>query len=361
MKKSKILFFNHSLGSGGSERVISRISNYFIKKDFYVSLVTLSGSNIDDFYDLDPKIKRFKLNLAEKQSNLISKIIYNIKRIYLIRKHIKKYNPNIIISFIETNNIIMILSCLGLKKKIIISERSYPGKHKLPLFWDVLRKILYRYASYLVVQTEKTKEWCINNIANINVVTIPNSVKTFKSSKIKQKIIIGVGRLETQKGYDLLINAFAKIHREFEDWNIQLYGSGSALNELNKLVNDLNLNSKVKINPPIKNIIEEIAKSSIMVHPARYEGFPNVILESMSAGTVVAAADCYTGPSEIIKNKINGILFPVDNVDLLADSLRILISDQSIRKKYESNAGLTVRSFSEQHIMQKWEKLINQL
>ena len=121
--------------------------------------------------------------MAEKQSNILSKIIYNLKRIYLIRKHIKKYNPNIIISFIETNNVIMILSCLGLKKKIIISERSYPGKQNLPLFWRVLRKILYRYSSHLVVQTKKTKDWCIKNIANVNIVIIPNSVETFNHQK----------------------------------------------------------------------------------------------------------------------------------------------------------------------------------
>ena len=97
-----------------------------------------------------------------------------------------------------------------------------------------------------------------------------------------------------------------------------------------------------------------------MIHPARYEGFPNVILEAMSAGTAVIAADCHAGPSEIIDNKINGILFPVDDIVSLTESIRTLITNESLRKKYVLKASLKVQSFSKNKVMQKWEKLITE-
>ena len=358
--KKKILLFNHSLDSGGSENVLSNIANFLVKKNYEVIMLTLSGEEYDDFYELDNKVRREKLGIVGSRNKIYLRFFNLIKKIFYLRKSIIKNNPDKIISFIDTNNLLMLISCFGLKKSIIISERVYPGKHRIPKKWHLLRKLLYKYSFLLVVQTNHTKRWFEKNLSSFRIEVIPNSVNLQNFSLEKKKSIIAVGRLEHQKGFDILIKAFSKIHSEFNEWNLKIYGKGSKMKELNKLASTLKIKNKINFYEPTKEIHEKIASSSLFVHPARYEGFPNVILEAMSVGTAVLASDCPAGPSEIIKHKNSGILFPVDNINILADYLRILLSDKQLRQKFEKNAKIHVNNYSHNQIMKRWEDLVNQ-
>ena len=145
----KILFVISDLESGGSQRVLSNICNNLVKKNYSVTILLLSDGKA--FYKLDPKIKVIHLNLLNKSIGFTRKIYNNVQRIIKIRKIIIDQNPHCIISFINNTNILSIIANLGLKNKIIISERNNPFEQKTLFFWKILRILTYRFCNYIVV------------------------------------------------------------------------------------------------------------------------------------------------------------------------------------------------------------------
>ena len=345
----KIGFVIYSLGSGGAERVLVNLAN-FLSKKYEVYIFTFS--NDDSFYELDENIKHIKLNLAKNSKNKFETILNIFKRIKTLRDNFK--NIDIVISFMTHTNILSIIASKLSNRKILISERieySFYGKQV-----NFLKKIFYPFADYLVVLTNEDKK---NYKFLKNVEVIPNPVILPKCNKNKrEKIILAVGRLDKQKGFDILIEVFSKVDT---DYKLYIIGEGKERDNLEKLIEKLNLEGKVFLVGRQKDIYKWYEKASIFVLSSKKEGFPNVLLEAMGCGCACVAFDCPTGPKEIIDNMKNGILVENQNKDKLKKAIELFIKDEDLREKLSKEAIKVRKKYSIEKIGEKWEKIIQKL
>jgi glycosyltransferase involved in cell wall biosynthesis len=170
--------------------------------------------------------------------------------------------------------------------------------------------------------------------------------------------LIAAGRLERQKGFDLLLEAFAAVAAQHPDWTLDIYGRGSRGEPLGQIVVDLGLDGRVRINPPTDRLGEQMRNASVFVLSSRFEGFPLVLLEALAAGLAVVSFDCPTGPGEILIDGTSGLLVPPEDVHALAAALDRIMGDESLRRRLAAAAPAAVLPYSPQQVGRRWDKLL---
>lgn len=358
-----ILFVISSLGSGGAERVMSIMANYWCEKNYTITIVTLSECG-EDFYLLNSKIQRIGLNLRSNSNSIFFGISNNISRSLSLRRTIKKCKPSCVISFVDTINVLTLVSTLGLRIPVIVSERNDPKYYKIGKFWSFLRTITYPFASRIVVQTTNVAKWVQRHIPLGRIEIIHNPIDVTKLQKLNEHnfeseyLILAVGRLSKQKGFDILVDAFARIAADFDNWNIVICGEGGERSFLEGLINSKGLSKRITLPGIVRNPMHTYSKAQIFVLSSRYEGFPNVLLEAMVAGKAVISTDCNSGPSEIITNYHDGILVRSEDSEELANALMTLMGNAILRKELALNGQYAKHRFGQEKIMVKWENLV---
>ncbi len=349
-----------SLTSGGAERVLSGLANHLVSKGHLVSLITLAPPDSQPFYFLNPQINLVQINQISFEFSIIKRLRNIFRRVVCLRKTIKNLNPNVIISFVDITNITTLISSIGLKIPIIISERIDPNFHKIAKFYKWLRLKFYPFSSKLIVQTNSVAEYFPQNFKKLikiipNPVAIPKYKKNIYSEKITS--IITVGRLVKQKDHNILINVFAKLSVNYPDLTLTIYGEGAERQNLENLIASLNLQEKVKLPGAIKNIQEALIKADLFIFPSRYEGFPNALCEAMAVGLPVIASNC-SGNIDIIRDGIDGLLFSVGDIELLTKITVELLNGSDKCKYLAENAKQICNRFHPDNIFALWEQLV---
>lgn len=350
----KISFVIGTMSSGGAERVISEMSNYWVKKGWDISIVTIGAiKGQKDFYPLDSSIKRVDLSVKPSKFKINIPIL-----LWKIRRFIKKDKPDVVISFITQSNIIVLSALIGVKVKKIISDRADPYKEQVGFF---LKRVIYPLCDTLVIQTDGVKKF-YEKIPSLKVVTIPNpiskpTIEKSKSFNFNSPTIVAMGTLKKIKGFDILINAFANIHQKYPDWNLVVFGEGRDRLVLEELIEEHHLQSKVFLPGVIDNPRNTITDADIFVLSSLKEGFPNVLIEAMSVGLPCVSFDCNFGPSEIIDNNKNGILIETGNQKALQDALEKLINSKSLQDELGNRAKKdSMNKYYIDNIMKEWER-----
>lgn len=335
----KICFVISNLRGGGAERVISVLSSHFA--DFYdTSLVYFEQEK--PFYELNPKINLISLKTPK---NRILKILY---KIFKIRKISAKHD--IIISFMDTTNILVLFSCAFLGKKIFISEHSSYDAIGFKL--GLLRRIFYPFSNGLSVLSKQDFEY-FNFVKNKAIIYNPFAFyKEFSEQENfnKENLIIFVGRLEDIKGCDIFLNAL-KI-ADLKDFRVEILGNGSKKNELESLAKNLNIN--VKFLGSIKEIQNFYKRAKIIVSSSKSEGLPNVLIESIFYKCLRVATPT-NGAKELINDGVDGFLSKDFSPNELAKSIQKAINCD---EKISQNAYKNIANFKLENIYQKWLDLI---
>ncbi|HEX2315397.1 MAG TPA: glycosyltransferase family 4 protein [Thermomonospora sp.] len=192
---------------------------------------------------------------------------------------------------------------------------------------------------------------------------VPNAIPELNggSADLDAKVIVTAGRLTRQKGYDLLVRAYAEVAPAHPDWSLRIFGSGRERARLAKLIAELGLEGTVELRGPSTDLGPELARASVCVLSSRYEGMPMVILEAMSKGLPVVAFDCPTGPGELITHGENGLLVPPKDVGGLAAALRKVIEDDALRRRLGERARRSADRYALPEVGARWEALIDEL
>jgi GalNAc-alpha-(1->4)-GalNAc-alpha-(1->3)-diNAcBac-PP-undecaprenol alpha-1,4-N-acetyl-D-galactosaminyltransferase len=368
----KLTLVISSLSSGGAERIMSVMANYWAAKGWNITLITLD-SVLNDFYELDSRVKRVGLAVMGESQNDFKAIINNIYRISRLRHAIRKSTPDVVVSFVDRMNVLTLLSAFGLGLKIIISERSDPTQHKIGSIWNIFRCITYPWADAIVVQNEYIRRWG-NRFRKSLVVVIPNPVVSdsekqedemglFDLIKLDNnddnlKIIASVGRLSNEKGFELLLKAFKKVANSNPEWRLVIFGEGEERNKLKRIARDFGIGDKVFLPGRVKNPAFLLKQADLFVMPSRYEGFPNALCEAMVCGLPVISFDCPSGPRDIIRDGVDGILVPPEDANALAEAIAKLIDDVEKRRMLSQNAKQVTERFGLSQVIRKWEELI---
>jgi glycosyltransferase involved in cell wall biosynthesis len=173
-----------------------------------------------------------------------------------------------------------------------------------------------------------------------------------------RKQLMAMGRLSHEKGFDLLLQAFARLAPHHPDWDLTIWGEGALKEQLMQQRDDLALTDRVSIPGPTRSPREQLAASDIFVLSSRHEGFPNALCEAMASGLPAVSFDCKFGPGSIIRDNVDGLLVPTGDVDALVTALDRLMSDEALRDRLGAEAVSIVDRYSLANVAAQWEALL---
>lgn len=338
----KILFIITNLQNGGAERVCVNLANYFCK--FYeVSILKFDEEN--SVYPVEKDVNLINLNLKKRGFNpfrIIKKII--------AQKNFMSQN-DICISFMNSTNILAIISNFFAKKPLIITEHT--SYENCGFFLKIARRIFYPKADFLTLLTKKDLE-LFNFVKNKAVIYNP-VFGDFSQKNDKKNLIIFVGRLIPLKGCDIFLKALKNVDKDLlYNWEIKILGDGEIKKELENLALKFNLNVEFLGN--VKEISQFYKKAKIIVSTSLIEGLPNVLIESIFF-EVARISTKTRGANELIKDGFDGLLCEIGSYEEIAKSIEILIKKEKFRQILVENAKLRQKEFEIEEIKKSWEKI----
>ncbi|MEN8237551.1 MAG: glycosyltransferase family 4 protein [Pseudomonadota bacterium] len=373
LQPKRIALFIMSLQPGGAERVISKLANHWADKGHKVTLVTLAAPGKKPFYPLNKAVTLLQLSRATQQPFLGgSKLqqwlvkqtwgrrLLKVQAILRLRSIIKQLKPDVIVSFIDLMNMVVLIASKGLEIPVIVSERIDPNHHHIFILLRKLRALTYSWASKIVVQTRSAKSYfCKTPKDKLSI--IPNAVAapTIKTSKSKIPLtrIVAVGRLDSQKDHSTLIHAFAGAVLRQPQLRLTIYGEGKERSKLERLIQTLGLTKQIQLPGVIPDIEAALLDADLFVFPSRYEGFPNALGEAMSLGLPVIASNC-SGNTDLIRDGIDGRLFSVGDTQSLTNLILELCDDPKQLQNLGGQAQKVTERFCEEKIYALWDRLI---
>lgn len=360
---------------GGADRVIAEKANWLAEHGHDIAIVTDTQLGREPVFPLSPKVKLIDLAVdfsKEYGHSFPVRILMYYKLMYQYRKKMKALlmhdHPDIVISTLGRD----ISFITKIRDGSIKIGEAHTTKHfirnfhlledKIILFkyltkyfrWNMDRQV--RKLDALVVLTNQDKkDW--EHLLPVYV--IPNSFPFYPEypSTCENKQAIIVGRYNSAKGYNYLIDAWREVHKSYPEWIINIFGSGEYKEKVRKQINDYGLQDVVIMNDPTDNIMEEYLKSSIYVMSSVFEGFAMVLLEAMACGLPCVSFDCPYGPRNVITDGEDGFLVDYLNSKALADSICKLIEDEGLRKQMGKNGCKNVLRYSRESIMPQWISL----
>jgi glycosyltransferase involved in cell wall biosynthesis len=363
-----ILFVLHSLSAGGAERVVSLLANHWVAAGRQVSIATFAPVS-RDHYSLDPAVARLQM---APEALAARGMAANLRRLRALRHTLQRLRPDVAVAMMDSTNVLLALARSGCAVPVCIgSERVHPPRHSISPPWAWLRRMLYGRLDAIVAQTATTAAWLRENTSAARVAVIPNPVVApaevgeprRRSADVlaHRPFVLGAGRLQRQKGFDLLIQAFAAIAERHPDHNLVILGDGTERPALRRLADDLGIGARVFLPGNVADVGQWYRAAEVYVLSSRFEGFPNVLLEAMAHGCAVVVADCEAGPRDIVTDGRDGLLVPPHETEPLARTLSRLLDDADRRAELGRQAQATCGRFSLPRVAALWDGLFNEV
>ena len=379
-KKYKIVYCTPALYSaGGTERVVSLKANYFADVLGYdVTIIVTEGKNSNSFFHLSDKVEVINLGLNFEEIwnvSFIEKVFLYLKkqRKYkkLLKRELMRIRPDITITTLR-REINFINEINDGSRKIGEQHLSRSNYRRTdPRFTNICEKFFFRWwrdrivysltkLDKLVVLTpDAASEW--TEVKNIIMIPDPLPIKVESCSTRSSKRVITIGRYSYEKGYDLLLKVWSIVEKKLSDWQLDIFAMGDPTPYV-KMMDDLSIDKKrCHLNSSVVDVEDEYMKSSILVQPSRTEGFGLVIVEAMSCGLPVVSFDCENGPRSVITNGEDGFLIPPFDVEMFANSLMRLMSDDDLRKSMGEKGKQNSQRYDIDIVGQQWKQLFDEL
>ncbi len=326
-------------------------------------LVTL-GDGTSDRHELDAAVRRIDLDLMGESRGLIQKLTHNRARLRAIERVLVTEKPDAALSFCDRTNITVLFAAARLPVPIVISERSDPAKQQLGVVWETARRRAYPKASCIVALTETSAKH-LQPLSARPVVVIPSAVDappfgSDREAAAAEQLVVGMGRLEYEKGFDRLIEAFQMATVDHPGWRLRIFGEGSLREELQEIGSELELGDRLSLPGWVRPVWPEIAKATLFALPSRYEGFPSALLEAMAAGVPSVSVDCESGPREIIRHERNGLLVR-NSIEALAAGIRRLIEDVDLRERIGQAGTSVVEQYGWEAMVDAYEAVLKRV
>ena len=379
-KPYKIVYCTPALYSaGGVERVVSFKASYFAEQLGYdVTIIVTEGRGRACFFPLSDKVKvvNFELGFEDLwKAPFLRKVFLYLSKQYKYRKRLSgelmRIRPDITISMLRRE--INFLTSLkdGSKKigELHVNRANYRNfeandsnllKRLFSWFWMKSLVVQLKKLDQLVVLTDKS-QFAWPELENVTVIPDPIPLSLPVSHGTNTKRVITIGRYAYQKGYDLLLQAWADVEKHYTDWTLEIFGMGDQ-SSYRQMMLDLGIDTnRCLLNGPVNDVGQVYKESSIFVLSSRFEGFGLVLVEAMASGLSVVSFDCPAGPDEIITDGYDGLLVPSGDVKVLAQKLMLLMADDKLRTRLSQNARQSVQQYEMNLIAGKWVDLFNKL
>ncbi|MBO3747681.1 glycosyltransferase family 4 protein [Streptosporangiaceae bacterium NEAU-GS5] len=370
----------HAYGMGGTIRTVISQANEMAARGHDVELVSVVRRREHLLFRLDPRVR---LGTLADERNGRGPITFQGRILRRLRGKIVPRGEYAASFFTPAVEAAMVDYVSGLRDGVLVTTRpalnlaaarhAHPSvitvgqehlnlaSHREPVRAAITRH--YPKLRALAVLTPTDRQDYERLLPGLPIVQIPNAVHGAhrRRSKLTAKTVIAAGRLHNQKGFDLLIPAFAEVAEAHPDWTLKIYGSGPKKHELRHRIDEFDVGDNVRLMGRAPSLEDELAESSIYVLSSRFEGLPMVMLEAMSHGLSIAAFDCPTGPHDVLTNEIDGLLVPPQDVSGLAAAINRLIEDPELRARLGEAALATAAGYAPEAVTPRWERLFAEL
>ncbi len=357
-----ITFFITSLGGGGAERVLSDLANNMVQRGCSVNIVVLRGDQKQ--YELDPDVK-IKYLQPEYYKSQKSRF-YRLNEITNVRSFLKGlYKNDLLVSFLELPMAYSLVFRNLYESKLIICERSNPTRYSK--VYQSLFRFLTKRADGCACQTKFVANWYSNFISDKCLIkVIPNALSDSLSEVELKKNpiakIVTAGRLVPVKNHNLLLDAFAVVHKTIPDSELIIYGEGPLRQVLEDKAVSMGLGECVRFPGFSQNVVDSIKDASVFVLSSDYEGMPNALAEAMAIGLPCVSTD-YDGGGvhDLIENNINGIIVPCNDCDTMSGSIISILNDKEMADRIGYNARIIREKLNHEFICQQWYDLFREV
>jgi GalNAc-alpha-(1->4)-GalNAc-alpha-(1->3)-diNAcBac-PP-undecaprenol alpha-1,4-N-acetyl-D-galactosaminyltransferase len=359
----RVTFIIPAVTSGGAERVMSVMANYWAAKGWEMTLITFDNGTVPPFYALDSRIRHLPIDILQDSPNLLAAIKINLKRVQVLRSTIVETKPDVVVSFMDTNNVLTLLATRRLTVPVVVNEQIHPAMFPVGRIWELLRRWTYPRAHQVVAVTERALQYFSADV-QARGCAIPNPALSVPSNQppsatlLTKPSLIAVGRLHPQKGFDLLLQAFSRLQARYPEWSLTILGEGHLRSDLETLRDQLGLTDRVHFLGVVPDPQNFLKQADIFVMSSRFEGFPNALCEAMACGLPVISTDCLSGPREIIRPDVDGLLVASEDIAALTDAMARLMSDVNERQRLAARAPEVTQRFGLTTVMALWEAAI---
>lgn len=355
-----VIFVTVSMAGGGTERVISILANKYCELGIPVTILMIAGSEVA--YELDNRIQLINVSGATRGS-----LIGRVKRVSKLRTIFRENKDAKIIAMGTVAAMFALLSKIGLRNKIVVSERNDPNRlnHRPIRFPEkVLRNLLYRGTTRLVLQTEDVKSCFPQSLIRKSIVILNPISESLPETAVndnREKTVITAGRLTEQKNHKLLIDAFKDFESLHPGYRLRIFGEGELKGQLQDYIINSGLQGKAYLEGFSKDLYGELQKGGIYVSSSDWEGISNSLVEAMAMGIPTVATDCPMGGSRMfIDSMKNGILVPMNDKAALVEAMSYVADHVDEVRRISQNAMEIREKLAAEKIAGQWLELFEE-
>ena len=399
MEKKSITFLIKVMNGGGAERVISILSSALVKRGFDITLI-LTHQKMNEAYlrDIAEEVQVISLEdqvegktgepLGASLRMLYARLLGKCSRVFqgkdsdasLIQKYyarnyvkvswLKEYFNNhrksTVIAFLYDSIFLSMLS-VSCENKVIISERGDPEQSLASKTTMAFLHSMFPKADHVVFQSPDVQKWYETNMG-VKGQVIFNPIKRDLPERYRgerQKKIVNFCRISDQKNLELLIETFLRLHEDYLEYELYIYGDAVGngaegyLEKIRDVIAEKDVNHRIRLLSGCSDIHEKIRDYAMFVSSSDFEGMSNSMLEAMAIGLPVVCTDCPAGGARaVIKDHENGILVPVRDAERMYQAMREVIENPELANHLSQNAVRIREEQSLDNIIEKWMEII---
>jgi len=339
--------------------MLAMLANHLAGRGHPVTVFVLNEPGT--FFELDPTVEVRTFAAAPGAEG--SRLTRPLRRVRWLRQELGRRRPDVVVSFIDVANVLALLATRGTGVPVVVSERTNPLRHRVSWPYRLLRRLAYPRAANVVVQSKETAAWAASFVPAGRVRVMANPVRATETegepelALPSRRWLVGVGRLDPVKRFEVLIDVFAPLAAQHPMWSLLLLGEGPERGRLEAAVRRHGLESRVWLPGAVRVTDPVLRQCHLFALTSRYEGFPNALCEAMACGIPAVSFDCPTGPREIVRDGVDGLLVPDGDAGALRAALDRLMGDDSLRERLGARATEVVTRFAAAGILGSWEAL----
>ena len=346
---------------GGAQKVGVALAHAWLLEGRRVTVITFDIPS-NDFFALPEGTRRVCIGGYKPSRKAIAAIGNNIRRIIRLRSALKKSKARAVVSFVAATNVLTVLAAVGLRQRVVVSERNDPSAQHLGRAWNILRRLVYPLSSVVTANSEIALISLRKYVPGRMLQVIPNPLPKLPfavhvAEQTENSFLI-VGRLVPQKAHDISIEAFSQIAADIPTWTMRICGEGAERPNLERQVSASGLTGRVLLSGSSPDLQPYYQSASVYLQPSRFEGQSNALLEAMANGLPVIVSNGAPESLKWVTDGETGRVVAVNDSRALAQCMLTLARDPADRRRLGQNAIDLIALQGDQHVIESWNRIL---